>query len=81
MIMFFFLISDKDECLGPSVCGDNEKCNNLPGSYNCSCRAGHARENATTPCTGKQPVRLSVVISSLCFMARVELVHSQPQLL
>ncbi len=37
-----FLIADINECVtGYHLCGSNTVCENLPGSYNCSCLPGY----------------------------------------
>lgn len=38
--------SDINECLGGLICGNGTQvCQNLPGSYNCSCNFGWEGEN------------------------------------
>ncbi|XP_073711492.1 thrombomodulin-like [Misgurnus anguillicaudatus] len=51
--------ADVDECVQiPPVCGPNSICNNIAGSYNCSCMSGYKATdlnlpiNISNPCTG-----------------------------
>ena len=42
---------DKDECLDPKTCG--QKCNNLPGGYQCSCLDGYLLGPDSSSCIGR----------------------------
>jgi len=46
------LLSDTDECIAMNItCGENEKCDNIPGSYMCVCSDGYSMTNGTGNCT------------------------------
>ena len=54
MLIFAFasLFADVDECsTNAHRCDVNAVCNNINGSYNCSCNAGYSGDGKT--CTGK----------------------------
>ena len=45
-------ISDIDECrLGTDDCDDNAKCDNTPGSFECTCNEGYSGDGKN--CDGK----------------------------
>ena len=49
-----FTVSDIDECIdGTHRCDVNAECNNIQGSYNCSCKDGFHGNG--TNCTGNYP--------------------------
>ena len=47
-------VADVDECSegwGMPACGELEQCNNVPGSYHCTCNTGFPRLHGQ--CTGE----------------------------
>ena len=40
-----FVFADIDECFTEKPCKNNAKCDNIPGSYRCSCAHGHTGRN------------------------------------
>ena len=55
--MFSCLISDIDECrTGEHNC--QQSCNNLPGTYNCSCNTGFILNSDSRTCRGRNLVLL-----------------------
>ena len=51
-IWCFFFVSDVNECQTDHH-GCEQTCNNLPGSYNCSCDTGFMLNNDSRTCSGK----------------------------
>lgn len=50
-VIYFFLISDVDECVaGTAECGTGAECANLNGSFACRCLAGFQKSG--NDCTG-----------------------------
>ena len=45
-------ISDVDECENDALCLEDSECQNLPGSYACSCKEGFVFEDGTDKCIG-----------------------------
>ena len=58
--------SDIDECYAENDCSANALCDNLHGSYNCTCKEGYYGDGKN--CTGKAS---SVFIFSVPFVRRV----------
>lgn len=60
--------ADIDECSDPEFLGGcNQKCNNIPGSFQCHCESGYFHTNRIT-CEGKAPFVPAVFI--VLFMCR-----------
>jgi len=68
MCKCIFVPPDIDECANESRCVDNAQCNNLPGTYNCTCKNGFSG-NGSVSCEGK--VRLSLNTLYLSFKSTV----------
>ena len=46
------LCSDENECLRANSCGENTDCENLEGSFSCSCKFGYEGEPYLDGCVG-----------------------------
>lgn len=53
MLLFFFLLSDVDECkrFQPEVCKNGVCVNNIPG-YSCYCTSGYVYNSTLLECVG-----------------------------
>lgn len=45
-----YFITDKDECAGQSLCHSDATCQNIIGSYTCTCKNGYVGNRVN--CTG-----------------------------
>lgn len=53
IVRCFLLFSDKDECMtDKNICGFG-MCENLPGSYRCTCNQGYKYDEKTKKCVGQ----------------------------
>ena len=61
-----FLDTDVDECVtGEHSCQSTRVCNNLPGSFSCSCPRGYHTRHASQPCLGQYVHTTLHVIGSI----------------
>ena len=53
LILWYYFVLDIDECADDNA-GCQQVCNNLPGSYTCSCNDGFQLDEDERNCTGMQ---------------------------
>ena len=69
------IISDIDECrTGEHSC--QQLCNNLPGTYNCSCDTGFMLNNDSRNCTGRILGRMTFYDHVSCIIHCISIIKS-----
>lgn len=69
----YYLFIDIDECLRFHLCtGDNEICQNTPGSFSCLCAQGH-RRNQQGNCTSTMSFSCLCIYSRICLFLFIDI--------